>query len=168
MRVGGDAVGEVAALISHAPAGYECPFCRYVAGGSNELVGPEHVVESTAETMTFVSPRVWGRCEGLLVIPKAHHENLYVVPDALGVPLLRATRRAALALKVAEGCDGVSTRQHNEPAGNQDLWHFHVHVFPRWDGDGLYGAKPSTADRAAMTERAKRLRAAYGTITDPT
>ena len=146
--------------VSHAPPGYDCPFCRYAAGEGNELIGPEHIVESTAETLTFVAPRIWGRCEGLLVIPKAHHENLYELPDELGTPLFRAMRRAALALKDAEGCDGTSTRQHNEPAGNQDLWHFHVHVFPRWTGDRLYEQRPSAADRGRMRERADRLREA--------
>lgn len=151
---------------SHAPDGYDCPFCRYAAGEGNELVGPEHVVESTDETLTFTAPRIWGRCEGLLVIPKAHHENLYDLPDALGTPLFRAMRRAALALKAAEACEGVSTRQHNEPAGNQDVWHFHVHVFPRWTGDRLYDQRPAAADRSHMAERAARLRAALETIID--
>ena len=151
-------------MVSHAPPGYDCPFCRYAGGEGNELVGQEHIVESTAETLTFVAPRVWGRCEGLLVIPRAHHENLYEVPDSLGTPLLRATRRAALALKEAEGCDGVSTRQHNEPAGNQDLWHFHVHVFPRWTGDRLYDQRPAPADRDRMTARAAALRKVLATL----
>ena len=35
-------------------------------------------------------------------------------------------------------CDGVSTRQHNEPAGNQGVWQYHQHVFPRNKGDKLY------------------------------
>ena len=34
--------------------------------------------------------------------------------------------------------DGVSTRQHNEPAGNQDVWHYHLHVFPRYQDDAFY------------------------------
>lgn len=38
----------------------------------------------------------------------------------------------------AVGCDGTSTRQHNEPAGSQDVWHLHVPVFPRYEGDRLY------------------------------
>src|SRR5687767_7288709 len=124
MRGAGGARAPTSLTSSHAPPGYDCPFCRYAAGEGNELIGPEHVIESTDETMTFVAPRVWGRCEGLLVIPKAHHENLYELPEELGTPLFRAMRRAAVALKDAEGCDGTSTRQHNEPAGNQDLWHF--------------------------------------------
>jgi histidine triad (HIT) family protein len=53
-----------------------------------------------------------------------------------------------LALKKAYACDGVSTRQHNEPAGGQDVWHYHLHVFPRFAGDDLYrsGYRETTPD----------------------
>ena len=93
----------------------------------------------------------------MLVIPTAHHENLYGLPDELGVPLLSAVRRAAVALKEATACEGVSTRQHNEPGGDQDLWHFHVHVYPRWRGDGLYSSRREWAERSAMDDLAARL-----------
>ena len=87
------------------------------------------------------------------------------MPDELGGPLLRATRRMALALKAVDGCEGTSTRQHNEPAGNQDLWHFHVHVFPRWRDDHLYDIVHATpVDRATMAERATALRAALARL----
>jgi histidine triad (HIT) family protein len=47
-------------------------------------------------------------------------------------------RKVAVALRAAYSCQGTSTRQHNEPAGGQDVWHLHVHVFPRCEGDRLY------------------------------
>ncbi len=146
-------------MYSHEPAGYRCPFCNYAGGGSDDRVGQEHVVERTPSTLTYVSPKWWPNNHGaLLVIPTEHYENLYVMPDHLGMPLQRAMRRAALALRAAYGCDGVSTRQHNEPAGNQDVWHFHVHVFPRYVDDGLYGSHGVWADRDEMTARAVQLR----------
>jgi histidine triad (HIT) family protein len=78
------------------------------------------------------------------VVPKSHYENLYDLEEPAGLDIHRLTRTIAIALKEAFGCDGhvdpASTRQHNEPAGNQDLWHLHVHVFPRFDGDDLYGS----------------------------
>ena len=149
----------------HAPDGYECPFCAYVAGGENDLVRQDHVVERTEGTVTFVSPKWWPHNAGaLLVVPVRHVENLYEFPDDLAEPMFAAMRRAASALKVAYECDGTSTRQHNEPAGNQDVWHFHIHVFPRYPGDGLYGAKPSWAPIDEMSERAVLLRAAYATL----
>lgn len=41
-------------------------------------------------------------------------------------------------MKASYSCDGISTRQHNEPAGNQDVWHYHQHIFPRYINDKLY------------------------------
>lgn len=152
-------------MISHAPADYACPFCRYVDGHGDNYVQPDHVVERTVDTLTYVSPKWWPNNHGaLLVIPTMHVENLYAIPDEIGTPLLRATRRAALALKAAYGCDGVSTRQHNEPAGNQDVWHFHIHVFPRYEGDRLYGNKGSWADPDEMTQRAVQVRTAMQSL----
>jgi histidine triad (HIT) family protein len=45
-----------------------------------------------------------------------------------------------VALGAESGFD--LTRQHNEPAGNQDVWHYHMHVFPRYAGDDLYFTRP--------------------------
>lgn len=56
-------------------------------------------------------------------------------------PAEREGREIAIAIRQTYGCQGVSTRQHNEPAGNQDAWHYHVHVFPRYD-DELYASAP--------------------------
>jgi histidine triad (HIT) family protein len=56
------------------------------------------------------------------------------------------------------GWDGTSMRQHNEPGGNQNVWHFHVHVFPRYDDDDLYlnhdrTRWPAASERAPYAER---------------
>jgi histidine triad (HIT) family protein len=51
-------------------------------------------------------------------------------------------REVAIAIRQTYGCKGVSTRQHNEPAGNQDAWRYHVHVFPRYADDQLYSSAP--------------------------
>jgi len=61
-------------------------------------------------------------------------------------------RQTAIAFKQEYKCDGVSARQHNEPAGNQDVWHYHLHVFPRYKNDNLYGMKriKTTLDERAV------------------
>jgi len=64
-------------------------------------------------------------------------------------------------MKQAWKCDGVSTRQHNEPAGNQDVWHYHMHVFPRWDNDDLYGSRGALAAPEGIRRRADELRAEW-------
>jgi histidine triad (HIT) family protein len=100
---------------------------------------PEDIVYTDATLLAFVAPRTWPQTAGnVLVVPRAHYENLYVMPDDLLARVMVTAKRIAIAMKAAYGCDGTSLRQHNEPAGNQDVWHFHLHVFPRWDGDRLY------------------------------
>lgn len=123
-------------MFNHAPADYDCPFCRNVAG---RPLLPLEVVHRDDDVLVMVNVRWWPNNPGaVLVVPIAHHENVYDLPPELGTPIQRAVRDAALAMKRAFECQGVSTRQHNEPAGNQDVWHYHVHVFPRFDGDDLY------------------------------
>jgi histidine triad (HIT) family protein len=127
----------MAAMYNHAPPGYECFVCNVVAGD----VGDRVVITENDEALAIVSRRVWANGPGhALVVPRTHYENLYDLVDSAALDISRLTRRIAIALKEAFACDGTSTRQHNEPAGNQDLWHLHVHVFPRYDGDDLYGA----------------------------
>jgi histidine triad (HIT) family protein len=145
---------------NHAPAGYACPFCRNVATG--RAVEPLEVLYRDADVFVKMNPKWWPRNPGgVLVIPNQHYENVYDLPPDLGTPIQQAIRSVAVAMKSAFGCDGVSTRQHNEPAGNQDVWHYHVHVFPRWHDDGLYSSKGATADSAELRHRADALRAAW-------
>ena len=145
---------------NHEPAGYHCPFCRNIRDGTSDL--PLEVVHRDDDVFVKVNPKWWpNNPGGALVIPVAHYENVYDLPVNLGTPLQAAIRATAVAMKAAYGCDGVSTRQHNEPAGNQDVWHYHVHVFPRFAGDDLYrldGIRPSAEQ---MRDYAERLRTAW-------
>ena len=52
--------------------------------------------------------------------------NLYDLPAEVGHAVWDLTQRVAVAMRAAYDCDGISTRQYNEPAGNQDVWHLHV------------------------------------------
>lgn len=140
---------------SHAPDGYECPFCR-IAGGHL----PGRVVYRNERVMTLVNVKWWpNNPGGCLVVPVEHFENVFELPARLGTPIQAAVREVVFALKSALGCDGVSTRQHNEPAGNQDVWHHHTHVFPRWAGDDLYRTRGESVDMAEVNRMAALLRA---------
>ena len=93
----------------------------------------------TATVTAFVSPAWWLHNPGhVLIVPNHHHENLYDIPVTDLGEVHAASQQIARAMKLAYRCDGISVRQHNEPAGNQDVWHYHLHVFPRYFGDDLY------------------------------
>jgi histidine triad (HIT) family protein len=97
-----------------------------------------------------------------------HYENLYELPAEAGHAVHDLVRDVAIAIRCTYGCDGVSTRQHNEPAGSQDAWHYHVHVFPRYSGDALYTSRPypefvTAEQRQPYAERLRRYFAAEGT-----
>lgn len=139
--------------VTHAPADYVCPFCRLVSGGEDALNSQRDIVRRTEGAIAFVAPRWWPRNLGhVLVVPTAHYENLYDLSPVSGHAVHDLVRDVAVAIRATYGCDGVSTRQHNEPSGNQDVWHYHVHVFPRYAGDGLYTSLPM-AQRASAEER---------------
>ncbi|HUR79053.1 MAG TPA: HIT family protein [Acidimicrobiales bacterium] len=148
-------------MISHAPEGYVCPFCRNI--GEGKAVHPLEILKVYDDVFVKMNPKWWPRNHGaLLVVPRQHHENVFDLPVALGAPIQQAVRDAAYALKAALRCDGISTRQHNEPAGNQDVWHYHVHVFPRYDGDDLYRAVDAYwPDGAEVRAMADKVRAAW-------
>ena len=57
-------------------------------------------------------------------------------------------------------CEGTSFRQHNEPGGDQEVWHYHLHVFPRYAGDDLYGSEARLTAPEERAPYAERLRQA--------
>jgi histidine triad (HIT) family protein len=61
-------------------------------------------------------------------------------------------------MKIIYQCDGVSTRQHNEPAGNQDVWHYHVHVTARFSDDNFYSSEIISFPEKERLEHAQRFR----------
>ena len=146
----------------HAPPGYECPFCRLLRGVDTERNRRADIVWQDAQTTAFVSPKWWPGNRGhVIVIPNAHVENVHAIDAGLLGEVYATAKRVADALKEAYGCSGTSMRQHNEPDGNQDVWHLHVHVFPRYAGDRLYERHsesfwPPPEERAEYAERVRR------------
>jgi histidine triad (HIT) family protein len=126
---------------NHAPDNYQCPFCLLTQGIQNEFVESIYtdiICQNDAAT-AFIGSRQWPNNPGNVIItPNRHHENIYDLPLHLAAEIHDVARAIALTMKRVYQCDGVSTRQHNEPAGNQDVWHYHVHVTPRFHGDQLY------------------------------
>ncbi|MBI5933731.1 MAG: LysM peptidoglycan-binding domain-containing protein [Chloroflexi bacterium] len=123
---------------NHEPKKYKCPFCQIIEGAHDSMEDTD-VIYQDADVTAFLSKSRWEKNPfDVLIVPNRHIENLYDLPDELAPALQKATREVAIALKDLTRCKGISTRQHNEPAGDQDVWHYHIHVTPRYEDDRFY------------------------------
>ena len=145
---------------SHEPEGYECPFCRIAAGHDDgQLTRQSDVVYRDEAVTAFIASSWWPQNAGhVLVVPNGHYENVYDIPDDVLATVQVVGKRMAVAIKVAYGCDGTSFRQHNEPHGDQEVWHYHLHVFPRYKADGLYGSRKRNTSPEERLPYAEKLR----------
>ena len=150
-------------MYNHEPKDYVCPLCQIARGEPTNHGDQEADVVLRNEFITaFVAGKWWRSNPGhVIIIPNEHIENIYDMPANVGHAIFDASKMIAQALKEAYGCDGISTRQHNEPAGNQDVWHYHLHVFPRYEGDNLYLNHadtfwPSSEEKRPYAEKLKR------------
>lgn len=127
-------------MFNHEPEGYDCPFCKLINGEGDEFTNLQDIVFQNDSVTAFVAPKWWvHNPANIVIIPNQHIENLYDTPDELLSEIYALSKRIAIAIRSTyDGCEGTSTRQHNEPNGNQAVWHLHVHVFPRYKDDELY------------------------------
>jgi len=130
-------------MFNHEPHDYTCPFCLLAQGGEDTYNSQQDIFYKDKLVTAFVSPRWWPNNPGnVLIIPNNHFENIYDLPARYAHRIQDVAKEVALAFKNVYSCEGVSTRQHNEPAGGQDVWHYHLHVFPRYKNDSLYQSLP--------------------------
>jgi histidine triad (HIT) family protein len=109
----------------------DCIFCRIAAGEA-----PAVRVLETSAVVAFldIAPVNYGHT---LVIPKAHHQNLLDLPDALWTEIGQVCRRMAQALRTGLSAQGFNIGMNNFEAAGQVVFHAHLHVIPRYHTDGL-------------------------------
>jgi histidine triad (HIT) family protein len=128
-------------MYNHVPNKYICPFCLIVAGVEDKHVQTKQkdIFYRDENLTVFISSHWWPNNPGhVIIVCNQHYENIYDIPDPLLEKMLVFAKKIAVVLKKAYKCNGVSIHQHNEPAGNQDVWHMHIAVFPRYKNDNLY------------------------------
>lgn len=93
-----------------------------------------------------------------LVLPKVPARDLFDLPPEALNAVMATTRRVAQGLQEAFRPDGLTLTQYNGAAAGQTVFHFHMHVIPRWADRPLRGHGRGFADPARLEEQAKRLR----------
>ncbi|MGQ9567846.1 MAG: HIT family protein [Anaerolineae bacterium] len=133
----------------------DCIFCAIAAGRA-----PAEILFEDAETVAFldINPAAPGHT---LIIPRRHYRNLFDLDPEVGAAVMRSAVRVAWALREALAPDGMNLVQANERAAFQSVFHFHVHLVPRWLGDGIaspWRQRPASA--AALREIGDKIRRA--------
>ena len=129
----------------------DCLFCKIIAG---EI--PCFKLYENDETLAFmdINPANEGHA---LVIPKEHAKDVYTVSDAAITATVKTAKKIAAAVDKTLSPDGLNLLQCNGPAAAQSVFHFHMHVLPRREGDELklnWGLKPGDMDAiGALAER---------------
>ena len=146
---------------NHAPSDYVCPFCLLVQGKESvqTQLKQTDIVFQSADVTAFMATRKYPNNQGhVLIIPNEHFENIYDLPLDVSAKIHALSRDVALAMKSEYKCDGIMLRQHNEPAGDQNIWHYHLHVIPRYKNDDFHNSKKYPFEISARERFAKKLR----------
>jgi histidine triad (HIT) family protein len=108
-----------------------CIFCRISAG-------------EAAASFVYEDDRVFGimsldqpNAYKVLVIPREHVESVYDLSEEQAAGIFQAAVKVARAIRDASGCEGLNLVQSNGRAGQQDVFHFHMHLIPRFRGDSV-------------------------------
>jgi histidine triad (HIT) family protein len=108
-----------------------CIFCKIV-----KKQAPASIIYEDQTVLAFLDLRPVN--EGhTLVIPKSHYETIYDIPEDLIGKVHQKAKQIAVAVKKTVNAQGISIIQQNERAANQDIFHFHIHVIPRFEGQKL-------------------------------
>lgn len=106
-----------------------CIFCKIAAG---EIPSTTLYEDQDFRVILDLGPASKGHA---LILPKEHYANIYEIPDELASKSIILAKKMAGIMTRALNCDGFNIVQNNgEPAG-QTVFHFHVHLIPRYEDD---------------------------------
>ena len=95
----------------------------------------------------------------VLVIPRAHIETIYDLSEDEAARIFQAAVKIARAIREASGCDGLNVVQSNGRAGQQDVFHIHLHLVPRFEGDSiLISWQDRHVERGELNRMAEEIR----------
>ena len=109
----------------------ECVFCEIIKGNS-----PSTKVYEDEHVLAFLDINPVAR-HHTLIVPKKHYADLYDIPENELKYLLVAAKRITLQYKVEYGFNGVNILHASGVDAQQSVTHFHLHLVPRKQGDGL-------------------------------
>lgn len=108
----------------------DCIFCKIANG---EIPTKTLYEDADFRVILDLGPATKGHA---LILPKEHAANLYELPDETAGKVFVLAKRMALTMREKLHCDGLNLVQNNGEVAGQTVSHFHLHLIPRYKGDG--------------------------------
>ena len=107
----------------------DCIFCK-IAGGN--IPSSTVYEDEQFRVILDLSPATKGHA---LILPKQHYANIFEIDEHVLKDLIVLAKKVATAMKETLNCDGVNIVQNNGEQAGQTVFHFHMHLIPRYKGD---------------------------------
>ena len=131
----------------------DCIFCKIAAG---EIPSATLYEDEKFRVILDLGPASKGHA---LIIPKEHYRNLYDIDEKTAADAIVLAKKMVLKLKDVLGCDGYNIVQNNEECAGQTVFHFHMLLIPRYEGDqvglGWHTGELTEEDKKEILEKIK-------------
>ena len=132
-----------------------CIFCKIAAG---EIPSATLYEDDDFRVILDLGPASKGHA---LILPKNHYRNLYDIDDEVASKAILLAKKMITKLTDVLNCDGYNIVQNNEEAAGQTVFHFHVHVIPRYeDGPQIVSWNPGSSTEEERAEISRLIREA--------
>ena len=108
-----------------------CIFCKLANG---EIPTATLYEDEDFRVILDASPAAKGHA---LILPKQHYANLYELDDSVASKVLVLAKKMITKMTDILGCDGYNIVQNNGEIAGQTVFHFHMHLIPRYEGDNV-------------------------------
>lgn len=124
-----------------------CIFCKIAAG---EIPSKTLYEDEEFRVILDLGPATKGHA---LILPKNHYRNLFELPEDQAEKVMVLAKKMAAQMRGKLQCDGFNLVQNNEEVAGQTVFHFHMHLIPRYKGDGqVIGWIPGKPEEAELEE----------------
>ena len=106
-----------------------CIFCKIANG---EIPSKTLYEDEEFRVIHDLAPATKGHA---LILPKSHYKNLYELPDETAAKVMKLAKKMATTMTEKLGCDGFNIVQNNNEVAGQTVFHFHMHLIPRYEND---------------------------------
>ncbi len=129
-----------------------CIFCKIANG---EIPSKTIYEDDDFRVILDLGPATRGHA---LILPKNHYANLFELPEDVAAAAIKVAKKVGAQMKERLHCDGLNIVQNNGECAGQTVFHFHMHIIPRYEHDGqTIGWKPGEPTQDELEEIRKEI-----------